>query len=344
MVAGPLAEALERGRKLYNAKFALARRMNRRLDPDKFSRHMISAVDPIVRSAARVNPGLVDGVVEALFDLSLELVAREYLGPGARYPLMDAAWHDLLPRIPHLMIKAPYRLAASISNGVYNLCEEKSADPRGWIDLMIACGQDCSSVESFLELGQAAAWRFGLAHFREGALAIWNNLPEKLKLAVLGLPENTRLENDAWSDLLADPWRPPSLLGRGGGTKKLDLAAIVGGFRGFGGPFIRPPQVTVVDGRIFAFDSEFCWSVHADFFGATLKRFGRDVPSGAGAEKSEFSVNKDGVVQNGQLAARFPFLADYTSYTSANGALAVTVRRSHRVFILAVRDYDENPG
>ena len=224
--------------------------MNRRLDPDNFSRHLIAGMDPVVRSAARVNPDRVDRVVEALFDVSLELAARECLGPVSRYPLIDEAWRDLLTRIPHLMVQDPLALSASVSNAVHNLSDEDTADVRGWLDLMISLAPDCSTVGEFLELGQAAAWRFGLAHFRDGALEIWANLPERLKIAVLGLPEDFPISDREQEELITDPWMSPRNLGRKG-TKKLALAARVGGFRGFGGPFISPPEVMAA--RRFAF-------------------------------------------------------------------------------------------
>ena len=209
LITGPLAVALEANRKLFNSRFAQARRMNRRLDPDNFSRHLVAGVDPVVRSAARVNPDRVDRVVEALFDVSLQLVARECLGPASRYPLINEAWRDLLTRIPHLMVQDPLALSASVSNAVYNLSDEDTADARGWLDLMISLGPDFSTVGEFLEIGQAAAWRFGLAHYREGALEIWANLSDRLKLAVLGLPEDFPISNLDREKIRTDPWRPP---------------------------------------------------------------------------------------------------------------------------------------
>ena len=59
--------------------------------------------------------------------------------------------------------------------------------------------------------------------------------------------------------------------------------AVIGGFRGFGGPFVSPPEVVQAEGGIFAFDSEYCHELHADCFGATLKRYGKDLPPGMDA-------------------------------------------------------------
>jgi len=84
---GPLAQTLERHRSRFNARFAVAQRLDRRLDPVAFSDFLVAAVAPVVRAIA--DPDAVDDVAEGLYDVALEVVAAEL---PRRYPAVLVAW------------------------------------------------------------------------------------------------------------------------------------------------------------------------------------------------------------------------------------------------------------
>jgi hypothetical protein len=336
LIAGPLAEALAKGRERYNARFAQARRMNRRLEPADFSRVLTDLVAPLVEAVARVDPAAVEPTVEALFDVSLELLGHDCLGPGARQPLVDRGWRELLPALAPLLAKAPGVVAASISNALFNLGQESGADVETWIRGMEELQPDCPDVETLLAMGQVLAWRCGLAHFRAGALEVWARLPEGPAYRVLGLTGAPRgLSRSEFSARLGDPWLAPGG-GRQPGERSLRIVARVGGFRGFGGPFVALPEVVQADGGIFAFDSENCYELHADCFGATLKRYGKDLPSGMDRKSAEFTLGQDGTVVKGGQSKRFPVLGRSTSQAATEYTLAVTLGRSYKIFLVAL--------
>lgn len=180
-----------------------------------------------------------------------------------------------------------------------------------------------------------AAWRCGLAHYRAGALALVPLLPERVAAAALQLSEGVSPEPQALLQALRDPWRPPSSFGGAWRPRGLALVARAGGFRGFGGPFVSPPEVFLQGGTLFAFDAEFCWSLHADGFGVTFKRHGPELPKGNPEKGGAFTIDPQGQARKGVLSGEFPVLKNSTSAASNEDTLAVTVPRSHRIYLVA---------
>jgi hypothetical protein len=108
------------------------------------------------------------------------------------------------------------------------------------------------------------AWRCGLAHFRDSALAASDRLPPALALSAVGAKQT-----DDWpatrARLLAEPWFHP-----GRDAVKGESAAQAGGFRGFGGPFVEPPRVAATESQLFVSSADQYWLLCADAFGATF--------------------------------------------------------------------------
>jgi hypothetical protein len=173
-----------------------------------------------------------------------------------------------------------------------------------------------------------------MAHFRKSALEILGELPDETLLLALGFPAGKRPGRDELLKALRDPWtdpRQPHIPGQPG----LAIVARVGGFRGFGGPFLAPPEVFALDGQLYAFDQAACWSLHADCFGATFQRYGPDFPKGNIEQDGEFSLAKDGSAWRAGLSASFPVLANAKSFASDGTTLAVSLQRSHRIYLVA---------
>lgn len=332
---GPLATALEKDRDRYNARFALARRRNRSLDPDDFARILIETVDPLVRAAAKEAPDCAEAVAEALYDLSLDLLVKDCLGPKPRFPAVAEVWRELLPLTPELLAQDPRRLVAALSNAAYNIEAERSGGNVAlWLKIMTRAAPLCRGLEAYLQVGQVAAWRAGLAHFRESALEVWQSLPEDLAYAGLGLNDSKdRPGLEELKEKLADPWYSPH--DNSGRKRKMKIVARIGDFQGFGGLFSSPPDVTAADGVIYVFDREYCWSLHADCFGSVLRRFGSDLPENAGGDQGAFKLDSKGRVENDGAANTFPELKNAAAFASNQHTLAVTLPRSHRVWLVA---------
>lgn len=326
----PLARALQRGRDRYNARVTFARRQGRRFDPRAFAAHLADAVAPAVAAVEAAAPARTEAVAEALFDLSLDLVGREVLGPAARHPGVPAAWRELLPRLAPRLAEEPQRVAASITNAAWNLALEPGARAAEWAEGLAQLSPRCASVDELLAGGQVLAWRAGLAHLREAALATWERLPDALAGELVGLPPQDRAPRSALRALLADPWRRP---GAPPAPAALKLVATVGGFRGFGGPFLTPPSAWAARGRLWVRDAERAWSVHADCFGQTLQRAADPPPAEPPGPHARLEA--DGTLSHRGLTARFDALAGASGLATLPSVVAATLPRSHRLLLFA---------
>ncbi|HJQ27303.1 MAG TPA: hypothetical protein VKA60_25680 [Blastocatellia bacterium] len=338
LIQGPLAEALKRGRDRFNTKFAYARRRFAALDTDAVKEHLRLIVAPIAEAVHASAADRVDEVIDALYDLSLELLGGGLLGRESRYPALGRAWREMLPRVPHLVAREPARLVSAITNAIYNLSKAATARPTFWLDTMTQLGTTCGDVQAFLEAGKVVAWRSGLAEYRDGALAACLSMDEAMARAALGLAdaEETHVATII-ERLRQDRWLAPAAAARAtDAEKRLRVVAVVGAFRGFGGVFVEPPRVLLHEGEWLAYDREACWLVTADLFGATFHRAGQRPPAGDRPAQFDFKLDRSGHVMKATHAATFAQLADASSSAATDTTLAVTLPRSHSIYFVAL--------
>lgn len=259
MIADAFADALADRRSQLNLQVAEARRRYPAFDPASFADFLQSSVDPLVRAVAAFDAGRVPRVVLAAFEAALELSAHSLVGPQARSAGVGQVWRTLAPQFARHIALAPTEVLGLLSNAI--LCIEKSgtARPAQWIAEMARCAPQVESLAQVHALGQLLAWRAGLAHFRHGALSASMALPASLVAALFGL------DADAWpvarAAMLADPWW---------GTAPGFEGVEIGAFSGFGGEFLKPPQVRAcVDGFIVESAARYFLLV-ADMHGAIL--------------------------------------------------------------------------
>lgn len=335
LIKGPLAESLEKGRDGFNARFAYYRRLNRKINPKEFGDVIRFRLDPIVRAVAEADRSAVEKTVEDLYGLALELMGHDCLGAGPRYYQVDLAWQKLLPKAAYLLIQSPLLLASSISNAAFNLSRETRGGAEKWIESMISIIPLCRKVDEYLSAGQVFSWQCGLSHYRNAALDVWKSLPDDLAYTTLGMkvtankPPRIELESK-----LADPWFNPANMSISK-PPRIRIVKQVGGFRGFGGLFMRPPKVFQAEGRLYVSDGDKCWSLYADCFGAALKGCDQTVMQ-SGDQGSGFKLDSSGNVNNGRATANFNAFRECTSYASTEYTLAVTLPRSHKVFLAAM--------
>jgi hypothetical protein len=227
-------------------------------------------------------------------------------------------------------------MIASVCNAAHQLERTPGARPAQWIETMAALAPQCPDVETFLKVGQVAAWRAGLAHFRDGALALSDVLPETLALAALNAkPKGT------WAELRgllsANPWFDPA---RNSEAPPLPrVVAQAGAFRGFGGLFLEPPSVAASGAHFLARSGGECWLLTADAFGSTFHRATMGEFEAASREPrlpAGLEVNGSRVVLNG---AKFevPALGEFTSVAANGTTLALTSRLTHSVVLVALK-------
>lgn len=334
-VSPAFASVLRSERRELNMRFAAARVRHPDLDADVFADFLRAAVDPLAAAVGRIRPDRVTDVTLAAYDIALELVGQKLVGGAARTPHVGEAWQRVLPNVGALVAAEPERLIAAVCNAAHHLSAVPGTRPAAWIETMACLSEQCADGATFLTLGQVAAWRAGLAHFRESALAAADTLTEPLALAAIGAPAG---QWPAIRDRLArDPWYDPVL--PDDAQRTLRVVARAGAFRGFGGLFAEPPTVAMADERLFVRGGEECWLLTADAFGATFHRATTEEFERARAR----STSPDGVALRGAtLTVRGSTIGlpdvfgEPSSVCASRTTLALTSLRSHAILLVAL--------
>ena len=375
MIGGAFARALAEERIRYNALFGEARRAYPALDGQAFARLLEQTLAPLIEAVDQQSPERTSAAVDALYELSLDLLGRDLLGPQARSPWIQTAWERLLPDLARFVALEPQRTAGAVSNALYNLAQTPGARPQEWISRLLRIHPLCPDVNTLLQAGQVLAWLSGMAHYRSSALARLAQMGSAahpgentngggasshsaLLQALLQLPGQIQmdqaldwLEKDSW-------WRPDSShlpLSVQGRPTGLGIAARIGAFSGFGGEFTTPPRVGFNGEHFIVRDGTANWALFADAFGACLQRIPLPTtagsPQGRGAAplKPDFRPGGAGfsVWLGGRVAYRhspgldpiqrtFPELESVTSWAASGSTLVVATALSHAVTLITV--------
>ncbi|MDN2674321.1 hypothetical protein OX459_23280 [Janthinobacterium sp. SUN026] len=256
MISPAFATILASGRAQFNGRAAEARRRFPALDMAAFGAFLYDGVDPLVVAVAAAAPERVGGVTLAAYDMALELVGHGLAGPAAKNPFLNSVWRELAPSFAPLLATAPVNVLGMLSNAAIHISSVAGARPAQWQAGMAAVAPQVGSVAQLRAVGQVLAWRAGVAHFRQGALAAADTLPHALALAAFGEPGAQWPQVHA--QLMANPWR-----GNAEGRE-------FGSFSGLGGDFGAPPQVrATLDGFVVR-SAERHYLLVADAYGAVL--------------------------------------------------------------------------
>ncbi len=341
MISAGLASVLRSDRAGFNARFATARRARPELDPAAFKVFLETSVDELARAVEQVRSDRLGEVVQVSYDAGLELVGQGLAGPHARTPAVENAWRRVLPGAAALVAQAPGRIIPALCNAAYQLAVTPGARVQEWTEGMAALSSRCPDPAAWGRLGQVIAWRAGLAHLREGALAVADGLPEPLALAALrarpGIPWASLRE-----ELRANPWSNPSA--DDAADRGNQVVAEAGAFIGFGGLFPEPPLVVCARDQFLVRCDQDGWWLMADAFGATFHRATapelealtvdrKGSPDGAG--RARLPLAGSSVELEGRRLD-FPALGVLRSAAANSTTLALTSRFSHAVFLVAL--------
>ena len=331
MIGGALAAALRVSRAQLNQRFRAAQQLHRDLDAEAWQAWMKDTLDPVAEGIAAHDAAAVVAVVEALYDQALPLVAKHWLGPQARDPLLAAAYKDLLVALGPALARDPARISGSLLNALYQLYRDDAVRARRWADRLAMLGTGIADADTVLDLGRLLAWRCGWPVWREAALALAPRLPPTLAQAALDLPVPP--DPSLWTGLV----RAPALRADEVGTSAAREAGWLGwsgGFRGLGGPFARMPVVGIAAGRLAASDGTDTWRLSADGYGTQALRMGSasDWPLERAAARVQ--VSNIGEVSTGTSKRVFPTLQTANGWAWHAGVLAVTVRTSYQVALV----------
>jgi hypothetical protein len=256
MISPAFASILASGRAQFNARAVEARRRFPSLDMAAFGAFLHDGVDPLVAAVAAAAPERVGGATLAAYDMALELVGHGLAGPAAKTPFVNTVWRELAPQFAPLLATAPVDVLGMLSNAAIHIASVAGARPAQWQRELAALAAQIATLAQLRAVGQVLAWRAGVAHFRQGALAAADTLPPALALAAFGEPGAQWPQVRA--QLLDYPWR-----GNADGRE-------FGSFSGLGGDFGTPPQVRATNDGFIVRSGERHYLLVADAYGAVL--------------------------------------------------------------------------
>ncbi len=335
LISGAFAKILEANRHSFNVRFAETRHQHPSVDPAAFRELLCSTIAPIVDAVNSVSPERAEEVAQILYDMSLDLLSRNLLGQKSRQPAIAEGWRKLYPQIPRFIAASPQRTFTSITNALYHLSVTPGARPHEWTDNMSLLSAVCVDVDSWLQAGQIAAWRAGLAHYRRGALNLCRKLDPPVAYVALGIPDSAAGSaiDEVVTRLAADPWLLPGLAARKPGRKNLTIVARAGTFRGLGGLFVSTPTVTATGEDFLIIEGDSKWLLTADIFGATWHHGQGTTES---KTQSPFSIDQTGIVKFEKYQQTFPELTGLNSFATNTTTLAVTTPLSFSVYMVAL--------
>lgn len=336
-VGGVLADLLRDGRERYNARFVEARRYKSKIDAAAFSDVLSTTLAPIVEAVNAVDSTKTLDCFNALYDLALELLGQELLGPRTRCAVLEEGWRTLLPALSKHLSTEPRKVAGAVSNALYNLAQTPGARPAAWMKTIGAFGAKAPDVATLLQAGQVAAWTAGMAHYRNDALKSLDQISSANADLACGLLDLSAADRSSLSRVLGrmkeNPWITPQQARDSSGlpSSKLKVMKRIGAFKGFGGTFIAPPCVAHEHGQFVVGDGRDTWVLSADVFGATLLKYtaGKCVPRRHAAHGAAGSLR----LNSG--SGVFPEFKTVLSAADDGQTLAVTVATSHSICLLA---------
>jgi hypothetical protein len=342
MVSSAFTAILKSGREEFNTQYALAKKQYPALEAEAFSSFLQTTVDPLVVKVHSTNPEAAGPVAQAAYEVGLELVAQRLVGAQARHPWIQRLWEEVLPVAEQHTIAAPREVIGALSNAAHQLGSVPGTRPQDWLALLTRLAPLSESVATFLRAGQVAAWRCGLAHYRESALAVANTLPPAVAVAALTVPETSngnpashapdistwpeirqRLQDGRWTLGLGNNGRGHST-GRDASTPR--LMRRTGAFRGFGGLFPEPPRLVVAQDQLYVRSGNDGWLLTADAFGATFHRATLEELAAARPQIPQVPVGVEVPADIGPV----------TSVARLDHTVAITGALTHAVLLYAV--------
>ncbi|WP_156043847.1 hypothetical protein [Cellulomonas sp. URHE0023] len=216
-----------------------------------------------VAAAVRTEPGteLVPELGRALLQRVVDVVVR------GRWHADDPERSVLLsviPRLGGLLTDQPGATVDAVCAAARTVA--RSGDPALFADLLAAVPPTGADEDGVRAVVLVATWRSGAARYRAAALAAAATLPDVAARAVLRLPDGTDVAG-VLRRHAADPWWWPQRPVEPGVVRR------IGGFRGFGGPWLARPRVVPGGPTGCAVTADGCgWAVVADVHGAAVVR------------------------------------------------------------------------
>lgn len=320
MVSTVLVRTLAVARPWFNERVAEARQRQPGFDVDALRDFISTELDAVATAVAGAEPDRVGDAVQVAYEIGIELVGQRLLGPKARLPWVRHAWGAIVPTAGHLVARSPRDTLGALSNAAVQTGSTPGVRTEQWIELLAAAAPQCTDLDMFRRAGAVCAWRAGMVHLRDAALASGGHLPTRLAMVCLGLDPDAHGES-TWSRLRADRWCTPDVTPVTG--------HVLGGFTGFGGTFPEPPGIRADATGFIARAGERVYALEADVFGAAA--LSADVERFEAAGEASAKLSR---VVRDALAARLQVPEeDLIAVAHGGQSLVAASPWSHRIYV-----------
>lgn len=294
--------------------------------------HMRESVGPIIDAIHSVFPERVRMATKELSEISLDLIEAKFLGSQCRSPLMNRLWREVFPQIAKILASAPRQVVGSLCNGLLFMEAAGNSKATRWLEHLLQCHGKVQSLEELLAVGRIAAWVSGLPQYRLSALKEASKISATILSRLLDLGDlSEEMTRAAICELEKNPWYRI-------GDASSDSSSTIqlmkcGAFLGFGGPFLKPPVVHLINRQFVVFSGNESWHLNADRFGWSLVKTDLSLPTRKSARTNPIVREKGRLEWDGETFID-PNLVGPTSHAYDDRVLAVTTQTSFHVFLV----------
>lgn len=299
-------------------------------------------IEPVFDKNFKRDKEQLSSFLISLYEKILELIGKNYLGNSGRYPFFENKFIQCIEEAGDWMFENPELYLSSLSNAIINIGSVDVSKLNTWLSKFQKISKKAKNIHELFEAGKVAAWTSGMAQYRQLALEICRSMDIVLLETTLAISNlrNLNIEN-FFSRLELDPWLSLEDAMKENSPRKVFHINRVGNFSGFGGKFITPPKVELLDQEFILYDKKNFYALFADLFGAHLERISEDTYLKLSAIKkknikSDFIVTKEGKIQNGNEEIQYSPLSNYSSIASNEHTCCITSPYSHSFFVVGM--------
>lgn len=303
----PLISLFREKRTWCNQVFAAKSVRYPSLSPERVKQVIVTVFEPLMKILFDKRGNGAADLFDTLYETLIDLEGSDRLKAS---PDVYVSVLTLVSCLPPEALARPREVIRPLISAATTLSKRYPGACSTWVNLMEKAVPHCPGLDEVLQAGRVCAWVSGLAHLRERAVNAMETLPAQAARTILD-----------WEPGMADnPWFNP----RATLPKGMTFRYRAGGFRGLGGPFLRPPYLGFSGGRFLATDGMTVSAVFADAFGVSV------LP--------EVPVSPDEIPAENKTVTPCPYpeFTDIRSWILEKNTLMLTRSSSHFIYIYGV--------
>ncbi len=337
-----LIQLLKENREKLNSLFSFYKFSFPAIEKEVVFFYISFVIEPVFDKNPKRDKEQLSSLLISLYEKILELIGKNYLGNSGRYPFFENKFIQCIEEAGDWVFENPDLYLSSLSNAIINIGSIDIIKLNTWLSKFQKISKKAKNIHELFEAGKVAAWISGMAQYRQKAIEICKSMNIALLETTLDIPNlrNINIEN-FFSRLEIDPWLSLENAMKENSPKRNFIISRVGNFSGFGGQFLNPPKVELLDQEFILYDKKNFYALFIDFFGSHLQRISKDTYLKLSSIrkkniKSDFIVTKEGKIQNGKEEIQYLPLANYSSIAGNEHTCCITSPYSHSFFVVGM--------